>query len=403
MRYRRAGLVAICGMSGLLALPASAQELTQQPTAEQTPVQLAQNYPPQQKRRTLFDMLFGNSRQPAQQQYYEPPVQQPAPRRTPAPVKKKPVIAKPKSTIVIPVQPPQPEAVAKSADAAKVLVIGDFSAGWLAEGLSETFAQAPDLQIINRINGSSGFVRQDYYNWSKELPAILAEQKPAVIVMMIGANDRQSMSEKSSVIVPDTDEWKKLYQARVDEFLAATVKADVPVIWIGQPPYQSSALSQTMLSLNTIYKTAALPHASFVDVWDGFVDDKGSFTQTGVDVSGQTMRLRGNDGINMTSAGKRKLAFYAEKPLRQLLKLSSPDNPATMDGDTSDVKSNERMALPVHKEITRIGPMKLNDLDQSGDDTLLGDTAVARKTTSNRAGNQQIPQGRADDFRWPRP
>lgn len=420
LQYGRAGFFATCGLLSLLTLPASAQVPMQQPAV--APVQLAQNYPPQQKRRTLFDMLFGNSRQPAQQQYIEPPQQQQPPRRTTAPVKKKPVIAKPKSVIATPAQPPQPEAVAKNPDAEKVLVLGDFSAGWLAEGLSETFAQVPDLQIINRTNGSSGFVRQDYYNWSQELPAILAEQKPAVIVMMIGANDRQSLTEKSSVVTPDTDAWKKLYQSRVDAFLEATVKSGVPVVWIGQPPYQSSALSQTMLSLNAISKIAAsqagsltaapnagttaetaLPNASFVDVWDGFVDDKGGFTQTGVDVNGQTVRLRGNDGITMTSAGKRKLAFYAEKPLRQLLKLTSPDSSPAPDSSSNDSKTNERMALPVHKEITRIGPMKLSDLDQSGDENLLGDTAIARKSVPKRTGNPQIPQGRADDFRWPRP
>ncbi|MCR2646308.1 DUF459 domain-containing protein, partial [Salmonella enterica] len=89
----------------------------------------------------------------------------------------------------------------------------------LAEGLTETFSQTADLQVINRTNGSSGFVRQDYYNWSKELPAILTEQKPAVVVMMIGANDRQPLTQKSVSVAADTDEWKKLYQSRVDEFL----------------------------------------------------------------------------------------------------------------------------------------------------------------------------------------
>ena len=408
LQYSRFGFASACTLVGLLTVPVFAQ--AQEPVA--APVQLAQQYPPQQKRRTLFDMLFGNSRQQQNQDYIQPPVQQ-QPRRTTAPVKKKPVVAKPKSVII---SPPQPEAIAKNPDAKKVLVIGDFIAGGLAEGLAETFAQTPDLQVINRTNGSSGFVRQDYYNWSKELPAILAEQKPAILVMMIGANDRQPLTQKSVTVTPDTDEWKKLYQSRVDEFLQVTAKSGVPVVWIGQPPYQSSALSQTMLSLNSIYKTAAEQagskaapdqtdnpadrslSAAFVDVWDGFVDDKGSFTQTGVDVNGQTVRLRGNDGINMTSAGKRKLAFYAEKPLRQLLKLSSPEIPAA-----TDTKSNEPMAVPVHKEITRIGPMKLSDLDQSGDDTLLGETSAITKTTAARTDKHQTPAGRADDFRWPRP
>lgn len=397
-KTNRIVLAVLCALSLFLSIPATVQ-------AQEPVIQLAQQQPPQQKRRTLFDMLFGNSReQQPQQNTVRPPVQQQQPRHTTAPVKKKPVIAKPKPAIVAP--PPAP-VIAKNPDAAKILVIGDFIAGGLAEGLTETFADAADLQVINRSNGSSGFVRQDYYNWSKELPAILAEQKPAAIVMMIGANDRQTITQKSINLVPDSDEWKKLYQDRVDAFLQVTTKSGVPVIWVGQLPYQSAALSQTMLSLNTSFKqaveqtpaTEGSAKAVFVDVWDGFVDDKGGFTQTGVDVSGQTVRLRGNDGITLTAAGKLKLAFYAEKPLRQLLKPSPAATPA------SDLKSNEPMATPVHKEMTRIGPMKLRDLDQAGEDTLLGDTSTAAKTSARpgAAETKAAPLGRADNFQWPRP
>lgn len=388
-RYSRITFAVFTGVTGFIFLPATAP-------AQEPSVQLAQQYPPQQKRRTLFDMLFGNSRQQPQQNTIQPPVQQ-QPRRSTAPVKKKPVVAKPKPAIIA---PPQPEIIAKNPDAARILVIGDFIAGGLAEGLTETFAEAPELQVINRTNGSSGFVRQDYYNWSKELPAILSEQKPAVIVMMIGANDRQTLAQKSVSLAPDTDEWKQLYQSRVDEFLQVTAKSGTPIVWVGQPPYESTALSQTMLSLNTIYKQEAeqaAPKAVFVDVWDGFVDDKGSFTQTGVDVNGQTVRLRGNDGINMTIAGKLKLAFYAEKPLRQLLKPVTPETPAT------DIKSNEPMAMPVQKEITRLGPVKLGDLDQSGDDVLLGGTNTVAKTSAPPTESKAAPLGRADNFHWPRP
>lgn len=410
---RLQSLTVVFALTALLTTAVTAQAQITEPDGAS--VLIAQQYPQQQKRRTLLDILFGNPAQPRQQEVTRPQVQQP--QRRSAPVKKKPVVAKPKPAIIT---PPQPEAVAKNPDARKIMVIGDFIAGGLAEGLTETFSQTADLQIINRTNGSSGFVRQDYYNWSKELPAILAEQKPVVVVMMIGANDRQPLTQKSISVAADTDEWKKLYQSRVDEFLQVTAKSGVPVVWIGQPPYQSSALSQTMLSLNKIYKTATeqatykvtteqtrtaedvTPQVVFADVWDGFVDDKGSFTQTGVDVNGQTVRLRGNDGINMTAAGKRKLAFYAEKPLRQLLKLSSPDAPVS-----SDSKSNEPMALPVHKEITRIGPVKLNDLDQSDDDILLGDTTAISKTAAvpaeNKPATKVAPHGRADDFSWPRP
>jgi hypothetical protein len=61
----------------------------------------------------------------------------------------------------------------------------------------------------------------------------------------------------------------------------------------------------------------------FVDVWDGFTNAEGAFISAGPDINGQIVRLRNSDGINMTNAGKRKLAFYIEKPLRKFTGIGS--------------------------------------------------------------------------------
>ena len=55
------------------------------------------------------------------------------------------------------------------------------------------------------------------------------------------------------------------------------------------------------------------------------VDEEGKFMVTGSDVNGQQVRLRSSDGVNMTEAGRRKLAFYVEKVARRHLS----DAPAT--------------------------------------------------------------------------
>ena len=75
-----------------------------------------------------------------------------------------------------------------------------------------------------------------------------------------------------------------------------------------------------MLAFNDIYRKAAEgAGAEFVDIWDGFVDENGAYVSTGPDINGQPVRLRAGDGINLSKAGKRKVAFYAEKPLNKLL------------------------------------------------------------------------------------
>ncbi len=137
---------------------------------------------------------------------------------------------------------------------------------------------------------------------------------------MIGSNDRQAITEKGASLPPRSPEWNEEYQKRVTAFIKVINDKHFPLVWIGQPPFRPKGMSQDMLALNEIYRTATeKAGGKFADVWDGFVDEEGNFTQTGFDINGQTARLRGNDGINITSAGKRKLAFYAEKPLRAYL------------------------------------------------------------------------------------
>ncbi len=42
-------------------------------------------------------------------------------------------------------------------------------------------------------NGSSGFVRDDFFNWPEQIATMVETEKPAAIVVMLGSNDRQQM------------------------------------------------------------------------------------------------------------------------------------------------------------------------------------------------------------------
>lgn len=133
--------------------------------------------------------------------------------------------------------------------------------------------------------------------------------------------------------------------------------------------------------------------AQFADVWDGFVDEEGNFTQTGFDINGQTARLRANDGINITSTGKRKLAFYAEKPLHAYLGVSREEGnslPATHSLDPS-------------KPVDRVAPVSLRDINKDDSGILLGGTpAMQAKPLKTEQKKANPSPGRADDFSWPR-
>jgi len=343
----------------------------------------------QERPRTLFDLLFG-SRQP-QRQYEQPRPQQSRPKPKRAPKATSPVTRKAAPQVAVPTVP----VIEKNPDAKKVLVVGDFISSGLAEGLDVAFASDPDVTVTTRINGSSGFVREDYFNWPENIGKILDEEKPAAVVVMIGSNDRQAITANGASLAARSPEWTAEYQKRVDQFVKAINDRHYPLVWVGQPAFRPKGMSQDMLALNEIYRTTTeKAGGKFADVWDGFIDEDGNFTQTGFDINGQTARLRGNDGINITSAGKRKLAFYAEKPLRAYLgggKEEGQPLPAAGAQDPS-------------KPVDRVAPVSLRDINKDESGVLLGGNLGVRPQNTHPAPVEKKPApGRADDFSWPRP
>jgi uncharacterized protein len=78
--------------------------------------------------------------------------------------------------------------------ASTIVVIGDSLADWLAYGLEEIYTDQPQLGVERRIRPNSGLIhyepRNDALEWSQAIKDILATEKPAAIVVMLGLNDR---------------------------------------------------------------------------------------------------------------------------------------------------------------------------------------------------------------------
>src|SRR6185312_7260854 len=302
--------------------------------------------------------------------------------RFPAPPKAKKQRRAPPQPAVV--ESPAPE---KAADARVVLVIGDFLAAGLAEGLENAFEENPEVRIVDRSNGSSGFVRDDYYDWPKEVSAVIASEKPAVVIAMLGSNDRQQMQVGETRETPRSDAWTKQYVARTQALGKAIAASKVPFLWVGMPAFKSTKMTSDMLAFNDIYRSAAHDNGGeFIDIWDGFADENGAFVTTGPDINGQPVRLRSDDGINITKAGKRKLAFYAEKPLMKILGLSAPDDAAASHVPAGEpVKEPEAGAPPA--AVDRTVPMLLSDPALDGGTELLG--AVPAGNTGLRPGEER--------------
>lgn len=293
--------------------------------------------------------------------------------------------------------------VEKAENAKRVLVVGDFMAGALSKGLAEAYAENANVLVIDANNGSSGLVRDDFYNWPGELPAIVEAQKPDAILVLIGANDRQPLRTAGGSQQVGSDGWRLAYTARVAA-LADVLKATTrPILWAGLPPVDSRTMSRDYSAFNGIVREQLESKGlRFIETWNGFADAEGKFVAVGPDITGQSVQLRTGDlGLNFTRAGQRKLAYFVEQELNAILGGAVPQVAAA---DAAAAAASAGPAEPA----PQIGPMVNIDALATGE-TLSGaapgprasgtaTTAILRRLSGN---GDAPPAGRADNYAWP--
>ncbi|MCE1238190.1 MAG: hypothetical protein LWW93_17710 [Hyphomicrobiales bacterium] len=236
-----------------------------------------------------------------------------------------------------PRRPAEPRVVEtpKSPDAQTVLVLGDIEAVGLANGLQMAFAEEPSLQVATKTKNTLALTRESDSDWFGQTEKWVADAKADFLVAMVGINDWQSISLGGGVkpLEPGGEDWNRVYGERLDRWIGALKATGKPFWWVGLPPTADADLGPTkraafaafLSSLNDLARPrveAAGGH--FVDVWAAFTDEEGHYTQMGPDVDGQVKRLRMNDGILFTRAGRRKLAFFVEGGILRLKRGEAP-------------------------------------------------------------------------------
>ncbi|MCP3460017.1 SGNH family hydrolase [Bradyrhizobium sp. CCGUVB23] len=200
--------------------------------------------------------------------------------------------------------------------------------------------------------------------------------------------------------------WIELYNKKIEELIGVLKSKGVPVLWVGLPAIRGQKGTSDMLFLDALYRErAAKAGITYVDVWDGFVDEAGLFLQKGPDFEGQIRQLRTSDGVYFTKAGARKLAHYVEREITRLLagpsvSIALPSEPATPD-------ANAVPGQPAPRPLA--GPIVPLVAASIASDQLLGGPGSRPAPVDPLAARVLVkgepltaPAGRADDFTWPR-
>ena len=348
---------------------------------------------------------------------------------------------------------PAPRKSDSKATTTSIVVMGDDMADWLAYGLEEVFADSPEIGIVRKNKLYSGLLRYDSkgdLDWWHAARNMLAQEKADYVVMMLGIGDRQDIREKDLVKEAETrakdqqakdeaekksgqksakseetqesgartqagkkvggnadfrgDEWAKIYSRRIDDTIAALKSKGVPVIWVGLPSIRGARSTSDVAYLNDLYRARAeRAGITYVDVWEGFVDESSKYSNYGPDYEGQVRRLRLSDGVFFTKAGAIKLARYVEHELRRYMSNSVPVALPSGPAETapSAAKPAERPLSGPVVPLTGGTPSKDSDelLGGPGNSAIHGD-ATAVKVLARGETVAPTP-GRADNFAWP--
>jgi hypothetical protein len=337
-----------------------------------------------------------------------------------------------------------------------VVVLGDGMADWLAYGLEDAFSDSPEIVVLRKNKIHSGLLRYDPkgdLDWWHVARDTVAQEKANYVVMMLGVSDRQNIRERdlvkeadkkkgkdkdqadksgtdkdaqskdkeqsddqeqSNIVSPESqpgkkangviefrsDQWAEIYSKRIDDTIAALKGRGVPVFWVGLPSIRGTRSTADAVYLNDLYRARAeRAGAIYIDVWDGFVDEGGKYSNFGPDYEGQMRRLRSSDGVFFTKSGALKLAHYVEREIRR--NMSSRVTPVALPSGpiTPAVPDGKPAARPVAGPVVPLTVTPGNSeelLGGAGNSSPHGDAIATRVLVKGEA--VPAPSGRADDF-----
>ena len=348
-----------------------------------------------------------------------------------------------------PPKKPEPNAPAATTS---IVVLGDGMADWLAYGLEDAFSDSPEVAIIRKDKIHSGLLRYEAkgdLDWWHVARDILTQEKPNYVVMMLGVSDRQNIRERdlakeadkdakenqekknagqnnernkdqtdeqdqpplaapepsgrsaNGIIEFRSDRWADVYAKRIDETIAALKSKGVPVFWVGLPSIRGTKSTADASYLNDLYRARAeRAGVNYIDIWDGFVDEAGKYSNYGPDYEGQMRRLRSSDGVYFTKSGARKLAHYVEREIRRYISNRVPI--ALPTGPIAPTPEGKSKVRPLAGPVVPLTVMPGNSeelLGASGSQPVHSDAIANRVLMEGEP--VAAPPGRADDFAWP--
>lgn len=221
--------------------------------------------------------------------------------------------------------------------AAEVLVLGDAIGGGLGAGLLRLGEASGRYDVTIRFNEESGLARPEVYDWASTVAKLLETSSFDIIVVMMGANDRQMIRSGNERYAFNSPGWIEAYKRQTDLLLDQLAESGAKVYWVAMPPMADPDYDKAMQSISALQRERAEARGiPFLDLRAELSASDGSYTDSGPDDTGVTRKLRGRDGISFFKAGNNRMGQLvlqaiesgAAFPLQKTAKAPQAEQPA---------------------------------------------------------------------------
>ena len=216
-----------------------------------------------------------------------------------------------------------------------VLFAGDSIMEELGPALAQMLAGKKNLKLVQAGRSSTGLCRPDFYDWPKAMRAFMRSEHPKTVVICIGTNDDQTVSDAGVRHQFISPRWQLAYRHKVEELINIIEEYGGASIWVSPPIMGPNALRPRVFAIREVIRqTCEARNVPFIDIWPTLADANGNFQYSLIAPGGKTITLRARDGVHIAPAGNKILAKAVLPHLENMLQTSTPPDISTTEPET---------------------------------------------------------------------
>ncbi len=201
-----------------------------------------------------------------------------------------------------------------AADRQPVLMLGDSMMRLMGKATEKALkAEGYEAKTFSSIG--SGLARLDVFDWFARIETTMKESKPAVVVVTLGANDRQALQDGAGGVLQfGTPEWRTEYGKRIGRAMDVILENGAKrVIWLELPDMKEHLHQNYAELVNAIYaEQAALePRKGKVVLFSmrrHLSKTPGTYASYLMSPQGQALQVRDPDGVHLSQEGAKIMA-----------------------------------------------------------------------------------------------